>query len=211
MTHEQVSHPGRRAIACNVREAGRVAATGALAYVRNPNFHNASDRVEVLVRSRGGRWVQRWADTCGLTNFRAATIPPQHARYDDPRMSFYEDADRRAEALYFYAGSGAVRGVGTRGRLGAARASHELAGHDGGATASRPRAGAGPRWSSATTSPTTTPSGAGRGEGRTRKRRCSTCARAGVSPLQPRASEPRSRATGSRSPASPRAPAPGWR
>lgn len=63
MSREQVSHPAPRAIACNVREAGKVTTAGALAYVRNPNFDNASERVEVLVRSRGGRWIQRWEDT----------------------------------------------------------------------------------------------------------------------------------------------------
>jgi hypothetical protein len=84
----------RRVVACNLSEATKVAAQGAKAYVVLPNPGSGHDRIEVLVRSRGGRWVRKWENARRLTNFRAVTIPPDHPRYADERLWDYE-----AEAL----------------------------------------------------------------------------------------------------------------
>jgi len=126
----------RRAIACNYRESTNVAAAGALAYISNTNFDNAAERVELLVRSRSGHWIQKWQNTRRLTNFRVVTIPPEHPRHDDDRMRFYHDVDEwRIARLYFHDGSAGLRRHGNRGRFGALNAGWELGGHDGGATA----------------------------------------------------------------------------
>jgi hypothetical protein len=95
----QTAPSDRRAVACNYAESTKIAAKGAKAYVLLFNPGNASDRIVVLVRSRGGRWVQKWEDARRLTNPRAVTIPPGHPRYDDDRMLWYDEADQLAESL----------------------------------------------------------------------------------------------------------------
>lgn len=86
--------PDRRFIACNYREGTGVAAEGALAYVVLWLGGNLPERVSVLVRSRGGRWVQKWESMRRLTNFRLKTIPPAHPRHGDERINW---ADGTAE------------------------------------------------------------------------------------------------------------------
>lgn len=88
----------RRVVACNYRAASKIARQGALAYVLLTNPGGGHDRMEILVRSRIGRWVRRWEDTRRLTNFRAKTLPPEHPRYDDERIWDY-DADDLAGRL----------------------------------------------------------------------------------------------------------------
>lgn len=70
-----------KAIRCNYAEGTNIASTGATAYVLHMNYGNANDRLHVLVRSRGGRWVEKWESTKRLTNFRVTTIPPGHPLY----------------------------------------------------------------------------------------------------------------------------------
>jgi hypothetical protein len=67
-----------RALACNYAEPASAAAKGALAYVRWPNYGNGNDRVPLLARSRGGRWIRKWESMARLCNFRLTTIPPEH-------------------------------------------------------------------------------------------------------------------------------------
>ena len=93
MTDEQ----DRKALACNYAESVSVAAKGALAYVRWPNYGNANDRVLLLVRSRGGRWIEKWEAMRRLTNFRLKTLPPQHPLYDRAGQ-FSEDDEWRFRA-----------------------------------------------------------------------------------------------------------------
>ena len=71
-----------RAIACNYAEPVGVAAEGALCYVRWPNPGGGNDRMQLLVRSRGGRWIEKWEAISRLQNFRLKTIPPDHPLYD---------------------------------------------------------------------------------------------------------------------------------
>jgi hypothetical protein len=75
-----------RLIACNYRQATSVAALGALAYVLPQLGGNLPERVRVVVRSRGGRWVEKWEALRRLHNFRVKTIPPEHPRYRDERL-----------------------------------------------------------------------------------------------------------------------------
>ncbi len=72
----------RQVVQCNYAEGTGVAASGARAYVAQLNLGNANDRVVVLVRSRGGRWVEKWENTARLTNFRVKTLPPEHPLYN---------------------------------------------------------------------------------------------------------------------------------
>jgi hypothetical protein len=77
-----VSEQDHRAMACNYAEPVSEAACGALAWVRWPNWGGGNDRVPLLVRSRGGRWIEKWEAMHRLTNFRLKTIPPGHPLYD---------------------------------------------------------------------------------------------------------------------------------
>lgn len=72
----------RHVIACNFREGTKVARAGALAYVRWTNPGGGNDRIPLLIRSRGGRWVEKWEAMRRLHNFRLKTIPPEHPLYD---------------------------------------------------------------------------------------------------------------------------------
>jgi len=87
----------RRAIACNFREGTSVARKGALAYVTLANPGGGSDRVSLLVRSRGGRWVTKWEAMHRLRNFRLKTIPPGHYLYD--RSQFWQADETTLERL----------------------------------------------------------------------------------------------------------------
>lgn len=73
----------KRVVACNYRVPTKDAAQGALCYVLDPNYGNGCERVRLLVRSRGARWIDRWEDSRRLTNFRVKTVPPAHGRYGD--------------------------------------------------------------------------------------------------------------------------------
>jgi hypothetical protein len=72
----------KRAIACNLEKAESSAVRGALAYI----VTLAHERARVLVRSRGGRWIEKWVAIKNLGNFRLRTIPkesPIHDRLPD--------------------------------------------------------------------------------------------------------------------------------
>lgn len=84
-----ILQPGedRRVIACNLRRArdGAVS-TGAKCYVVRLNPGWGSERVEVLARSRSGRWIRRWERTTNLRDFRIQTLPVEHPLYRDERI-----------------------------------------------------------------------------------------------------------------------------
>jgi hypothetical protein len=66
-----------RKITCNMVEARSVYAAGARAYV----LWTAGGRLRVLIRSRSGRWVERWVAPSFVRDVRATTIPPRHTLY----------------------------------------------------------------------------------------------------------------------------------
>ena len=80
--------PDKKVLACNYAEATRSAVQGALCFICNTNPGNGGERIEVLVRSRGGRWIRKWEPLRRLTNFRYKTLPASH-----PLYSRYEIAD----------------------------------------------------------------------------------------------------------------------
>jgi hypothetical protein len=72
----------KRFIACNFRKGTKIARKGAIAYVLWPNYGGGNDRIPLLVRSRSGRWVEKWEAMSRLENFRFKTIPPEHPLYN---------------------------------------------------------------------------------------------------------------------------------
>lgn len=84
-----VEQRDRWVIACNRRVADRKFKTGALGYVVYPNPGGGGDRVCVLMRSRGGRFIEIWTARTRLANFRRKCIPPEHPLYN----TYFADAD----------------------------------------------------------------------------------------------------------------------
>ena len=60
----------------------KIASPGARAYVLRPNPGGGNDRIVILVRSRGARWVEKWENASRLCDFRLKTLPPEHPLYD---------------------------------------------------------------------------------------------------------------------------------
>lgn len=78
MGESSPSTPDRRVVQCNYAEGTKIAAKGARAYVVYPNPGGGYDRIGILVRSRGARWVEKWERADRLCNFRVKTLPPEH-------------------------------------------------------------------------------------------------------------------------------------
>lgn len=78
----------RKVIQCNYAEGTSSAPEGARAYVVLPNPGNGHDRIMVLFRSRGGRWVEKWESIKRLRDFRVKTLPPEHPMYSHSRQLF---------------------------------------------------------------------------------------------------------------------------
>lgn len=76
----------RRVIQCNFTETTNVAPKGARAYLIRLNPGNGNDRIIILVRSHGSRWVEKWESITRLNNFRIKTLPPNHPLYSDERI-----------------------------------------------------------------------------------------------------------------------------
>lgn len=70
-----------RAIVCNYTESTKIVKAGSKAYVVHAYLGgNLPERVLVIARSRGGRWVEKWESLRRLGNFRLKTLPPEHPR-----------------------------------------------------------------------------------------------------------------------------------
>lgn len=76
----------RRVIACNYAQGTKVCKKGARAYVTLTNPGSGHERIELLARSRGGRWVNKWENIRYLKDFRLTTIPPEHPLFDNQRL-----------------------------------------------------------------------------------------------------------------------------
>jgi hypothetical protein len=73
--------PDKRVVACNYHEGTKHVAPGALAFVLFENRGNGAEKVELLVRSRGGRFIRKWESLWRLKNLRVKTLPPSHPLY----------------------------------------------------------------------------------------------------------------------------------
>jgi hypothetical protein len=87
----------KRVIACNYTVGTSSVPTGSKAYVVYPNLSNVAERVCVYVRSRSGRWIEKWENLDRLDGFRLKTVPPESPQYDGCRTHNYDD--RTVEAL----------------------------------------------------------------------------------------------------------------
>lgn len=85
-------------IACNYAETSPEASAGALGYVCRVAFGDKA-RVLVWVRSRNGRWIQKWQRIINLTNFRLKTLPAEHPRYNDALILKFESRERAERML----------------------------------------------------------------------------------------------------------------
>lgn len=88
----------RQVIQCNYLETTRVAPLGARAYVAASSPVAIYGRIVVLVRSHGGRWVQKWENLQRLGNFRVKVLPPEHGHHRDERIRTFTD-DAAAQFL----------------------------------------------------------------------------------------------------------------
>lgn len=88
----------RRVVACNVTDDSSAISAGSKAYVVLSNPGGGHDRLKILARSRGGRWIEKWESIHRLTDFRAVTLPPEHPRYDSAPWG-YDNADTLATEL----------------------------------------------------------------------------------------------------------------
>lgn len=73
--------PGLRVVQCNLAVPTKTAVEGARCYLVNLNPGNGSERILVLIRSRSGRWIEKWENIRRLHNFRAKTVPAGHPLY----------------------------------------------------------------------------------------------------------------------------------
>lgn len=88
----------RKVVQCNLTETTNIAPAGARAYVVLTNPGGGHDRIQVLVRSHGGRWVEKWENMRRLADFRVKTLPPEHPLYANERIWDY-DPDGTAATL----------------------------------------------------------------------------------------------------------------
>ena len=87
----------RKAVQCNFSVATAEARVGSRAYVLD--YKPTRKRVQLLLKSKGGRWVVKWENRKRLENFRAKTIPPQHPVYEKLSEYWSERAEEFAAHL----------------------------------------------------------------------------------------------------------------
>jgi hypothetical protein len=63
---------------CNLLVDIPSARKGSLCYVVLQNEGHDGDRLFLLIRSRSGRWIEKWEARTRLTNFRVKTIPREN-------------------------------------------------------------------------------------------------------------------------------------
>lgn len=86
-------------VKANLREACKYARAGALCWIININPGWGSERVVVLMRSRGGRLIEIWVTMKRLTNLRAAYMPPHVQRRFGWHFNTKDEAQRWAKGV----------------------------------------------------------------------------------------------------------------
>lgn len=68
-----------KAVACNYAEGTKIFSLGTKAYIVNAFWGgNLPERVCLVGKSRGGRWIEKWEATWRLVNFRLVTLTDTH-------------------------------------------------------------------------------------------------------------------------------------
>jgi hypothetical protein len=98
----------KKAIACNAIDDESEYSRGSLAFIITAT---GSECLKVLIRSRGGRWIDKWMSPCSLANFRYKTLPPSHPLYTRCDISGFD-----SDLLEFLALLGAGQGMDLRER-----------------------------------------------------------------------------------------------
>ena len=86
------------AIACNYAEATNIARKGARAYLLWRTGGDA-ERCNVLVKSRSGRWVDKWESIHRLDKFRVVMVRPGAFEYKRIGEWYVESPSDIAEKL----------------------------------------------------------------------------------------------------------------
>lgn len=93
-----MTEPGEfAAVACNVARETGAAAARARCYVLG--VPGSADSASLLIRSRSGRWIEKWERTKLLANVRVVTMVPDNPVAGRlPRLS-RETADKLVERI----------------------------------------------------------------------------------------------------------------
>jgi len=80
-----------KVVACNYQVATSIFPNGARAYVRLLNPGGGNDRIYIIGRSHGGRWVTKWEAIKRLGDFRIKTLPQEHPLYDRAKREYWRE------------------------------------------------------------------------------------------------------------------------
>lgn len=88
----------KRMVACN-HTGNRYISEGALAFVKWTNPGNGNDRIPIFVRTRSGRWINKWERIDRLSNFRVKTVTEHHPAFHVNTAPWGDNADSVAAEL----------------------------------------------------------------------------------------------------------------
>lgn len=92
----------RKIISCNLAVPTKTARKGAKAILGVTSGGALGDgRAQLLIRSRGGRYIEKWEPIKRLTNFRIQTLPPESPLYNDDRVMDFRDAESAEKELKY--------------------------------------------------------------------------------------------------------------
>jgi hypothetical protein len=90
-----------RAIACNFRVPTKIVSKGALAFIKWRV--GDGEAIRIVVRSRGGRWIEKYERIWRLTNFRVKTLVDSHPAWREEPADYEDMAAAIAVGLDAYA------------------------------------------------------------------------------------------------------------
>ena len=82
-----------RVMVCNRRTDGPSVSGGAKCYVFHGWWGGGLERLQILAKSRGGRWISKWEGLRNLENFRTATLPPEHPARRARSTAVFRESD----------------------------------------------------------------------------------------------------------------------
>jgi hypothetical protein len=89
-------------IICNFAVPTKTSSTGSKAWLGVTSGGAIGDgNVRLYMRSRGDRMIEKWDRIKRLTNFRIATLPPEHPFYKHEKVTQFETRAAAEEELSF--------------------------------------------------------------------------------------------------------------